>query len=191
MAGMQTNSGLRNASELPKAPVLQTERGRFGATGPAHGAAAGAPHLARRGAMIAQARALIGNTSILIADDSTADVKYMTTTMRLIVGDAVDILSAASIRKAVETLQSKPVGLIFIDDRISGVETFEHAMPQLRSAGFDGPVIVISGFLSPERRRLVFALGAVDAIHKDELEGLRLAEAVVRALAPGSGGDQA
>ena len=35
------------------------------------GAAPGAPHLARRGAMIAQARRLIGQNRILIADDST------------------------------------------------------------------------------------------------------------------------
>lgn len=152
--------------------------------------APGAPHLARRGAMIAQARALVGNTRILIADDNTADVKYMLTTIRIIVGSDVEILTAPSIRKAVEAVQAKTIGLVFIDDRISGKETFEQSIPQLRGAGFGGPLIVISGFLSPERRRLVFELGAVDALHKDDLEGLRLAEAVVRALSPGASGER-
>lgn len=168
MAGTQTNlAGLQVSSVTP-----------------------GAPHLARRGAMIAQARTLIGTTRILIADDSTGDVKYMMTTIRIIVGNSVEILTAPSIRKAVEAVRSLAIGLIFIDDRISGTETFENSMPQLRDAGFGGPMIVVSGFLSPERRRLIFELGAVDAIHKDDIEGLRLAEAVVRALSPPPSGDR-
>ena len=57
-------------------------------------------------------------------------------------------------------------------------------MPQLRKAGYAGPVVVVSGFLSSDRRRSLFELGAVDAIHKDEIEGLRIAEAMVRALTP-------
>ncbi len=166
---------------------MQTDAGRFQASS----VTPGAPHLARRGVMISQARTLVGDTRILIADDTTADVKYMMTTIRIIVGNSVEIVTAPSIRKAVETVRSKAIGLIFIDDRISGIETFENSVPQLRGAGFGGPLIVISGFLTPERRRLLFELGAVDAIHKDDLEGLRLAEAIVRALPPPPGGYQA
>ena len=95
-------------------------------------------------------------------------------------------LTAPSLRKAVEIVQATAVTLVFLDDRISGVEKFENSFPQLRGAGFTGPIVVISGFLSPERRRSLFTLGAVDAIHKDDLEGLRIAEAIVRALSPPS-----
>ena len=150
----------------------------------------GAPHLARRGAMIAQVRTLVAGSRILIADDNDADVKYLTTTLRIIAGSDVEILAAPSLRKTVEIVQANATTLIFIDDRISGIEKFENSMPQLRAAGYTGPVVVISGFLSPERRRTVFTLGAVDAIHKDDLEGLRIAEAIVRALSPASTGEQ-
>ena len=150
----------------------------------AAGATPGAPHLARRGAMIAQARTLLADRRVLIADDTAADCKYLMTTIRIIVGSDNDLVTAPSLRKAVDALQEKPVDLIFIDDRISGTEKFETSMPLLRKAGYDGPVVVVSGFLSPERRRLLFELGAVDAIHKDDIEALRISEAIVRALPP-------
>ena len=148
------------------------------------GKAPGAPHLARRGAMINMARARLGKGRVLIADDSAADCKYLMTTIRIIVGSENDLVTAPSLRKAIEALEANPVDVIFIDDRISGIEKFETSMPQLRKAGFAGPVIVVSGFLSPERRRMLFELGAVDAIHKDDIEALRVSEAIVRALAP-------
>ena len=134
--------------------------------------------------MIAQARTLIANSHILIADDNSADSKFLMTTIRIIVGSENELVTAPSLRKAIEALQATPFGLIFIDDRLSGIEKFETSMPQLRKAGYAGPVVVVSGFLSSERRRLLFELGAVDAIHKDDIEGLRIAEAMVRALTP-------
>ena len=148
----------------------------------AAGTLSGAPHLARRGTVVAHARALITGSRILIADDNSADAKYLATTISLISGMQAEVEAAPSLRKAVEALRNGTPLLIFIDDRISGIEKFEHSIPQLRGAGYSGPVVVVSSFISPERRRVLFSLGAVDAVHKDDLEGLRVAEAIVRAL---------
>ena len=146
------------------------------------GKLSGAPHLARRGIVVANARALIAGKRILIADDNAADAKHLATTIGIISGMEALVETVASLRKAVEAMRtSKPV-LLFVDDRISGIEKFEHSMPQLRATAYTGPVIVVSSFISPERRRVLFGLGAVDAVHKDDLEGLRVAEAIVRAL---------
>ena len=116
--------------------------------------------------------------------NGTGPLGFLMTTIRIITGAQDDLVTVPSLRKAVEALQAAAFGLIFIDDRLSGIEKFETSMPQLRKAGYAGPVVVVSGFLSSDRRRSLFELGAVDAIHKDEIEGLRIAEAMVRALTP-------
>lgn len=157
----------------------------------AAGATPGAPHLALRGETIIVARARLGQGRVLIVDDSAADCKFLMTTIRIIVGAGNDLVTAPSLRKAIDVLQATPVDLIFIDDRISGIEKFETSMPQVRQTGYTGPLVVVSGFLSPERRRKLFELGAVDAIHKDDIEGLRIAEAIVRAMTPATGEPQA
>ena len=147
----------------------------------------GAPHLARRGAMVGRARALLADRRVLIADDNAGDVKYLATTLGIISGHGCEIITAPSLKKTIEAIQQHIFALAFLDDRMSGIEKFEHSMPKLRAAGYPGPVIVVCGFISPDRRRSLFELGAVDAIHKDDLEGLRISEAIVRAMGCGPG----
>ncbi len=137
--------------------------------------------------MVARARGFLAGRRLLIADDNKDDVKHLSTTLGIIAGQGCEIVTAPSLKKAVELIAQQSFSLLFIDDRISGLEKFEHSMPKLRTAGYHGPVIVVSGFISPERRRSLFELGAVDAIHKDDLEGLRIAEAIVRAMGSGPG----
>jgi len=53
-------------------------------------------------------------------------------------------------------------------------------MAQLRTAGYEGPVIAITGLLSRSRRARLLSAGAIDAFHKDELCSERITQALRR-----------
>ena len=64
----------------------------------------GAPHLARRGEMINQARKLLNGCHLLIGDDDAADAKYMLTTLSIVSGADCTIESALSLNKVIAAL---------------------------------------------------------------------------------------
>ena len=55
--------------------------------------------------------------------------------------------------------------------------------PSCAAAGYDGPIIVVSGAVTQARRSRLIAGGASDVIHKDDVDSVRLAEAVDRSRA--------
>ena len=55
------------------------------------------------------------------------------------------------------------------------------AIPFLRRCGYGGPIIVVSGQVDRLRRAMLVKAGAVDVIHKDDLDSVRIAEALTRA----------
>ncbi len=53
-------------------------------------------------------------------------------------------------------------------------------LPFLRRAGYTGPVIVVSGQATRKRKSVLIEAGAADVIHKDEVDSVRVAEALHR-----------
>jgi len=51
-------------------------------------------------------------------------------------------------------------------------------IPLMRGAGYTGPIIVISGQVTHSRRSGLLANGASDVIHKDDVDSVRVAEAI-------------
>ena len=50
----------------------------------------------------------------------------------------------------------------------------------IRRAGYTGPIVVISGELTRDRRSALIAKGATDTIHKDDLNSVAIAEVLTR-----------
>jgi DNA-binding NarL/FixJ family response regulator len=70
--------------------------------------------------------------------------------------------------------------LIFLDDYLKPSDSATQSIPFLRRAGYEGPIIVVSGEIDKQRKSELLAAGARDAIHKDHLDSVRVAEALVR-----------
>jgi DNA-binding NarL/FixJ family response regulator len=73
--------------------------------------------------------------------------------------------------------QTKPL-LVFLDDILKPSTNALQTMPLLRQAGYSGPIIVISGQVTHSRRSDLIAGGASDVIHKDDVDSVRVAEAI-------------
>jgi len=145
--------------------------------------ATGCGHLAKR-SDLASARAKHGRCGeILIIDDEALDAERLTATLHVLFGYQVLIRWACSIGDAIDCLAERQPSIVFLDDILKPTGDALLSIPELRRVGYAGPVIVISGAVTQSRRTRLMAVGASDVIHKDDVDSVRVAEAVARARA--------
>jgi CheY-like chemotaxis protein len=145
--------------------------------------ATGCGHLAKR-SDLASARAKSGLPGeILIIDDEALDAERLTATLHVLFGYQVLIRWACSLGDAIDSLAERQPCITFLDDILKPAGDALLSIPELRRAGYAGPVIVVSGAVTQSRRTRLLAVGASDVIHKDDVDSVRVAEAVARARA--------
>jgi len=146
---------------------------------------AGSGHLAKR-ADLAHTRAKhAAPQSILIIEDEALDAERLTATLHVLFGYRAEIRWASSLSEAVGAIIEHKPCVTFLDDILKPSDNASQAIPQLRRAGYKGPIIVVSGEVTHTRRSRLLADGANDVIHKDDVDSVRVAEALARVrLAP-------
>lgn len=121
---------------------------------------------------------------VLVVDDETFDADRLQATLRVMLGYDIDVRRAATVTTAVDAVMSRMPELIFLDDCLKPSDTATDSIPFLRRAGFEGPIVVISGQVTRARRQVLIGIGATEVIHKDDVDSVRLAEAMLRIYAP-------
>jgi DNA-binding NarL/FixJ family response regulator len=120
---------------------------------------------------------------VLIVEDETFDADRLTATLRVMFGYELEVRRAATLGTAVDSILKKVPDLVFLDDILKPSDNASHTIPFLRRAEFSGPIVVISGQVTRNRRVELLAAGATDVIHKDDVDSVRLAEALLRVFA--------
>lgn len=120
---------------------------------------------------------------ILVVDDETFDADRLQATLRVMFGYDTAMRRAATIATAVDCVLSSKPELVFLDDCLKPSDTATDTIPFLRRAGFEGPIVVISGQVTRKRRQELMGIGAAEVIHKDDVDSVRLAEALLRVYA--------
>lgn len=120
---------------------------------------------------------------ILVVDDETFDADRLQATLRVMFGYDIEMRRAATIAKAVDCVLNRQPEMVFLDDCLKPSDTATDTIPYLRRAGFSGPIVVISGQVTRKRRQELMDIGASEVIHKDDVDSVRLAEAIVRVSA--------
>ena len=87
---------------------------------------------------------------------------------------------ASTLGAALDAVIAKQPELVFLDDLLKPSDTASHTIPFLRRAKYEGPIIVVSGQVTRARKAELIGLGATDVIHKDDVDSVRLAEALAR-----------
>ncbi len=149
----------------------------------------GRDHLAKKSELVA-ARARLGVLKeILVIEDESLDAERLTATLRVLFGYESQIRCASTLGDAVDSIIEQQPCLVFLDDILKPSATASQAIPLLRKAGYAGPIIVVSGQVTHSRRSSLLADGASDVIHKDDVDSVRVAEAIARVQAPVTDGD--
>ncbi len=145
-------------------------------------ASAGRDHLEQRSRLKIRIGEIAPISNVLIVDDTTFDAEVLGSLLRLVFDPGIKVRHvkfARDIRKAV--LEEMPV-LLFLDDRLGHGTSAEVSLNVIRTAGCDTRVIVMSGLLTRARRIELMRLGVADVIHKDDLNVVRVTEAILKVL---------
>jgi DNA-binding response OmpR family regulator len=118
--------------------------------------------------------------NVLIVEDDNCDADRLRATLHVILGYEFAIRRAATLTAALDCVIAKQPELVFLDDLLKPSDTASHTIPFLRRAQYDGPIVVISGQVTRTRRAELVGMGATDVIHKDDVDSVRLAEALAR-----------
>jgi len=138
----------------------------------------GGDHLAKKSELVRASSGLGVFRDILIVEDETLDAERLSATLRVLFGYETLIRCASSLGDAVDRVIEQKPSVLFLDDILKPSATALQAIPLLRDAGYHGPIIVVSGQVTHARRSGLIAAGASDVIHKDDVDSVRVAEAL-------------
>ncbi len=147
----------------------------------------GGDHLAKKSELV-RARAKLGVfRDVLIVEDETIDADRLSATLRVLFGYETQIRVASSLGDAVDRIIEQTPCVLFLDDILKPSATATQSIPLLREAGYPGAIIVVSGQVTHARRSGLIAAGASDVIHKDDLDSVRVAQALSGLSQPAPG----
>lgn len=135
--------------------------------------------------------------AFLIIEDENFDAQRLRAALHIMFGYDIDVRHAKTLGSALDAVIAKKPEVIFLDDYLKPNDNATQTIPFLRHCGYDGPIVVVSGDVDRPRRNMLVKAGAVDVIHKDELDSVRIAEALAKiraagpAAASGAGSDTA
>lgn len=118
--------------------------------------------------------------SFLIVEDENFDAQRLRAALHIMFGYEIDVRHAKTLGSALDAVIARKPGIVFLDDYLKPNDNATQTIPFLRRCGYDGPIVVVSGEVDRPRRNMLVKAGAVDVIHKDELDSVRIAEALAR-----------
>ncbi len=119
---------------------------------------------------------------IQIIDDDQFDADVLAGNLRKILGRDMEIDSVRSINALHKKWAGDLPDLVFLDDRLGHTGNANSNIPAIRKIGYAGPIIVVSGMMTRDRRSFMMRMGAFETLHKDDYDTLSLIEILLRVL---------
>ena len=116
----------------------------------------------------------------LIVEDENFDADRLRATLHIMFGYGIQVRRAKTLGSALDAVIEKKPQIVFLDDYLKPNDNATQTIPFLRRCGYTGPIIVVSGAVDRHRRTTLVKAGAIDVIHKDDLDSVRIAEAMGR-----------
>jgi DNA-binding NarL/FixJ family response regulator len=140
----------------------------------------GGDFLEKKSGLVRAKSALPEIKDAVVIDDENIDADRMLATLRVMFGYEVGVRRAATIATALDLVMARTPDIVFLDDILKPSDDASQTIPFLRRAGYTGPIIVVSGQVTRNRRTVLLAAGATEVIHKDDVDSVRLSEALHR-----------
>lgn len=121
---------------------------------------------------------------VCIIDDRSLDADVLAGLLRRIIDRDLDIEITRSLLSLHTSWTAAKPDLVFLDDRLGHIGNASTHLPNLRRLGYTGPIVIISGMMTRQRRAELMGLGAVDALHKDDLDALVMMDLLLRLSSP-------
>lgn len=145
----------------------------------------GGDFLERKSGVVRAKSGLPKLKDVVVVDDENLDADRMFGTLRVMFGYDVNVRRAATVAAAIDLVMAKTPEIVFLDDILKPSDDASQTIPFLRRAGYNGPIVVVSGQVTRNRRTVLLTAGATDVIHKDDVDSVRLTEALQRVFGKG------
>lgn len=119
---------------------------------------------------------------IQIIDDTVLDGNVLAGLLRKVLGYDITISVSRSLSTVRDQWAERQPDVVLLDDRLGPAGSANIHLPQIRRMGFSGPIVVVSGLMTRERRGEVVRLGAFDGVHKDDMVGAAVLELLLRLI---------
>ncbi len=140
----------------------------------------GGNFLAKKADLTKSRKDLPNLSDFLIIEDENFDADRLRATLHIMFGYNIEVRRAKTLGSALDSVIEKKPELVFLDDYLKPSDNATHTIPFLRRCGYAGPIVIVSGAVDRQRRTTLLKAGAVDVIHKDDLDSVRIAEALGR-----------
>ena len=107
---------------------------------------------------------------ILLVDDDPAEQVLLRRTLEKVDGPEIRLDYVADIASAVECVKAGGIDIVFLDNRLVPNNDFRETAPQLREAGYIGPIGIISSDISGKYFQQFPEFGVDFRIGKDEID---------------------
>lgn len=144
----------------------------------------GGNFLAKKSDMTKSRKGLPDISDFLIVEDENFDADRLRATLHIMFGYTIQVRRAKTLGSALDAVIERRPELVFLDDYLKPSDNATQTIPFLRRCGYEGPIVVVSGAVDRQRRTTLIKAGAIDVIHKDDLDSVRVAEALERVHAP-------
>ncbi|KJS11450.1 MAG: hypothetical protein VR78_12910 [Hoeflea sp. BRH_c9] len=108
---------------------------------------------------------------ILLIDDDPAEFTLLKRKLAKAPGANIELKFVDAIGEAVDCVKAGGIDMVFLDNRLLPNNDFRETAPQLRTAGYVGPIGIISSDLSGSYFQLFQEFGADFRIGKEEIDG--------------------
>ncbi len=134
--------------------------------------------LVRRNNATWQKKSLPQIKDVLVVEDEDFDAERLTATLHIILGRETKVRHAATLASALDRVLEEMPDMVFLDDYLKPNDTASQTIPLLRRAGYEGPIVVISGEVDRRREADLKAAGAAAALHKEDVDSGSVTEAL-------------
>jgi len=119
---------------------------------------------------------------VIIVEDEGFDERRLTAVLNIVLKRDCKIRIARSLTKAIDAVLEAMPDMIFLDDYLEPNDSALDTIPMVRRAGYEGPIIVLSGEWDRERAIELKKAGASGSIHKEDINSVELGAMLVRAF---------
>jgi CheY-like chemotaxis protein len=174
------SGGMRVAHVRPKSGRKHKVREH---TMPNRGPKTGSGHLTRKSELAIARAGKPAFEDILVVEDNLKEATRLSGTLNLIFNRKAAIRTVDTLAKALDAVIAQKPDIVFLDDHLKPNDNAAETIPFLRRCGYQGPIVVVSSLLTRPRRALLISAGAIDAVHKDNLDGVEIEECLAKAYA--------
>lgn len=120
----------------------------------------------------------------LVIEENAAAANRLAATLHVLLGYELDVRLAKTLDDSFSLLSAKAPDIVIVGDRPKLAIDALQIIPGLRKSGYAGPIIVVGDQLTRARHEKLRAAGASDSMHRDDVDSVRLAEALSQICAP-------